>query len=83
MSRLYEVVRLEGTHSVHVQDLAGAVSRASLLALDGVALAPGDWVVVHSGYVIELVDPVAARQIADEVQRAGALGAGEESEVGS
>jgi hydrogenase maturation factor len=70
MSRLYRVVSDAGPGVVDVEDLSGVVSRASLLALDGAPVKPGDWVVVHSGYVIDRVDAAAAKEIADEVRGA-------------
>lgn len=70
VSRLYKVVRNERRWFVEVQDVDGVRSRASLLALEGAAPLPGDWVVVHSGYVLEVVDAVEAAAIAKEIREA-------------
>jgi hydrogenase maturation factor len=70
VSRLHRVLTSVDTGVVEVEDLTGVVSRASLLALDGAPAMPGDWVVVHSGYVVDRVDPVTAKEIADEVREA-------------
>jgi len=56
--------------SVDVEDLDGAVHRVSLLALDGPAPEPGEWLVVHSGYALERVDPAEAQAVLDDVRRA-------------
>jgi hydrogenase maturation factor len=80
VSRLYKVVRNERTWFVEVESVDGVRSRASLLALDGPIPGPGDWVVVHSGYVLERVDAEEAASIADEIrsahERVGVAGEG-------
>jgi hydrogenase maturation factor len=84
MSRLYRVRGNVGTSAVDVEDVEGALSRASLLALDGAPPAPGDWVVVHSGYVINRVDSLEAEGVAQEIRRgAGRSLASEDGEVRS
>ncbi len=67
VSRLYKVVRNERAWFVEVESVDGVRSRASLLALDGPVPGPGDWVVVHSGYVLERVDPDEAASVASEI----------------
>jgi hydrogenase maturation factor len=64
MSRLYRVVRSDGGKTVDVEDVEGSCMRASLLALDGDPPSPGDWVVVHSGYVIDRADSDEAQYVA-------------------
>ena len=78
MSRLYRVLRNEGKVGVDVEDLDGIVTRASLLALEGPPPVPGDWVVVHSGYVIDRVDDNEAENVVDEVRRGQALVRGDD-----
>lgn len=70
MSRFQKVVRRDGAAWVDVEDVDHVISRASLLAYDGVELCAGDWVSVHSGYVIDQVDAVEAAQIVEEIRRA-------------
>ena len=66
MSRLHRVVRDAGGDAVDVEDLDGTVHRVSLLALDGPPPAPGEWLVVHSGYAINRVDRAEAEAVAAE-----------------
>jgi hydrogenase maturation factor len=68
MSRLYKVLDNDGARAVRVEDVEGTVTRASLLALDGDLPAPGDWVVVHSGYVIDRADRDEAQRIWTEIR---------------
>lgn len=70
MSRFYEVLRRDGPDWVEVQDVDRVNSRASLLAYDGVELCAGDWVSVHSGYVIDRVDTIEAARVVEEIRRA-------------
>ncbi len=69
VSRLCEVLRRDGPAWVEVEDVDHVTSRVSLLAYDGVELCAGDWVSVHSGYVIDRVDAVEAACIAEEIRR--------------
>jgi hydrogenase maturation factor len=69
VSRLYRVLGNVGTSAVDVEDVEGTPSRVSLLALDGLPPAPGDWVVVHSGYVIDRADGLEAHVVAQEIRR--------------
>jgi hydrogenase maturation factor len=55
--------------AVDVEDVMGDRHRASLLAFEGPPPAPGQWVVVHSGYVLERVDDAEAGDIALELRR--------------
>jgi len=69
MSCLEKVRRVDGTQTVQVENIDGVVSRASLLALDGPPPKPGEWVVVHSGYVIDRVDAVDAEETVAQIRR--------------
>ena len=69
VSRLHRVVAGEGAGAVRVEDTRGVESRVSLLALDGPAPEPGEWVVVHSGYVIGRVEPSEAEAVLAELRR--------------
>jgi len=55
---------------VDVEDLDGTIHRVSLLALDGPAPTPGEWLVVHSGYALDRVDTTDAEAVATELQMA-------------
>lgn len=70
VSRLYRVVDREEGPWAEVEDVNGARSRASLLAYDGPELAAGEWVSVHSSYVLERVDAAEAAAVRDEIRRA-------------
>ena len=70
VSRFYEVLRRDGPAWVEVEDVNRVNSRASLLAYDGVDLCAGDWVSVHSGYVIDRVDAIEAARVVEEIRRA-------------
>jgi hydrogenase maturation factor len=76
VSRFYKVLRHDGPNWVVVEDLERAVSRASLIAYDGDDLAEGNWVSVHSGYVIDRVDGFAAASVVEEIRRVMSLTAG-------
>jgi hydrogenase maturation factor len=67
MSRLHKVVRTTGPDTAEVQDLDDSVHVVSLLALDGPAPAPGEWLVVHSGYAIDRVDATEAEAVVAEL----------------
>jgi hydrogenase expression/formation protein HypC len=69
VSRLHRVVEVVDVGAVDVEDIQGDRHRASLLAFDGPPPAPGQWVVVHSGYVLERVDDAEAEGIALELRR--------------
>jgi hydrogenase maturation factor len=70
VSRFYKVLRRDGPAWVEVEDVDRAISRASLLAYDGAELSAGDWVSVHSGYVIDHVDADVAAGAVEEIRRA-------------
>jgi hydrogenase expression/formation protein HypC len=67
---------------VEVEDVQGGHRRVSLLALDGPAPDPGEWLVVHSGYAIDRVDATEAEAVAAELQRAMNGASGEDLAVG-
>jgi hydrogenase maturation factor len=69
-SRLHRVVGHSASGSVDVEDLDGSVRRVSLIALDGPPPDNGEWLVVHSGYAIDRVDPVEAEAIVEEIRAA-------------
>ncbi len=69
---LYQVVALGESNDVQVESVEGARTRASLLAFQGVALVPGDWVCVHSGYVIDRLDAEEASATVEEIRCAKA-----------
>jgi hydrogenase maturation factor len=70
VSRLYKVLRNDGPAWVEVEDVDRVNSRASLLAYDGVELSAGDWVSVHSGYVVDRVDADDAVRVVEEIRHA-------------
>ncbi|MGD0054672.1 MAG: HypC/HybG/HupF family hydrogenase formation chaperone [Acidimicrobiales bacterium] len=72
MSCLERVRCVDGSKMVQVENIDGVITRASLLALDGPTPAPGDWVVVHSGYVIDRLDADEAERTVEQL-RLGAL----------
>jgi hydrogenase maturation factor len=55
---------------VEVEDIDAARSRASLLAYDGPELTAGEWVSVHSGYVLAHVDGEEAAKVKEDILRA-------------
>jgi hydrogenase maturation factor len=84
MSRLHRVVRAMPHGGVEVEDVDGARHVVSLLALDGPAPVPGEWLTVHSGYAIDRVDAVEARAVQAEIRAHGRDLPGEhEGEYGS
>jgi hydrogenase expression/formation protein HypC len=56
--------------TVTVRDVDGAEHVVSLLAFEGDPPAPGEWLVVHSGYALERVDPDEASAVAAEIAAA-------------
>ncbi|MGO9029557.1 MAG: HypC/HybG/HupF family hydrogenase formation chaperone [Acidimicrobiales bacterium] len=72
-SRLHQVVAPAGPRAVSVADVEGNRHQVSLLALDGPAPEPGDWVVVHSGYAIDRVGPTEAEAVVAELRAAGVV----------
>ena len=69
VSCLGRVIGNDGPKNVLIENIAGLVTRASLLVLDGPAPAFDEWVVVHSGYVIDRIDTVDARRAVAEIRR--------------
>jgi hydrogenase maturation factor len=70
VSRFSKVLRRDGPAWVEVEDVDRVNSRASLLVYDGVELCAGDWVSVHSGYVIDRVDAIEAARAVEDIRRA-------------
>lgn len=65
LSELGPVLSIDdGTGTAEV-DLAGRTSKVSLapLVLDGTRVAPGDWLLVHTGLAVELLDAAEAAEI--------------------
>jgi hydrogenase expression/formation protein HypC len=58
------VIERRGEHAALV-DLDGVSREISLavLTLDGRTIEPGDWVMCHTGFAVELVDPTEAQAI--------------------
>jgi hydrogenase maturation factor len=77
MSQLHRVLRTPIDQQVEVADVVGTVHRVSLLALDGPAPKPGDWLLVHSGYAFDRVDRAEAESLAGELRNAMRLAARE------
>jgi hydrogenase maturation factor len=69
VSRFYKVLRRDGPAWVEVEDVDRAVSRASLLAYEGDELSAGDWVSVHSGYVIDRAETALAAMAVQEIRQ--------------
>jgi hydrogenase maturation factor len=69
VSCLGRVLGSDGPKTVLIENINGLVTRASLLALDGLPPQPDDWVVVHSGYVIDRVDADDAVRAVAEIRR--------------
>jgi hydrogenase maturation factor len=72
VSRLHQVVEVRGTGRARVTDLDGDPHEVSLLAYDGPDLAEGDWVVVHTGFVLSRADEDDAVAALAEWRGAGA-----------
>jgi hydrogenase expression/formation protein HypC len=77
-SRLHLVVAAAGPGAVTVADVDGNHLRVSLLALDGPAPVPGEWLVVHSGYAVDRVDPGEAESVVADLRAVGKGGPGPE-----
>jgi hydrogenase maturation factor len=73
MSRLYRVRQVLDAKTLEVEDTEGTLSRASLLAFDGAPPNPGEWVIAHSGYVLERVDQDEGDQVAAQIREGLAL----------
>ena len=66
LADLGAVVRVDAAAGSAEVDLAGRTRTVSLapLLLDGRAVAPGDWLLVHTGLAIEVLDETDAAEIA-------------------
>lgn len=72
VSRLHRVLSCDGGDRATVVDAEGRQGLVSLLALDGPAPRPGEWLVVHSGYAIDRVADDDARLALAELRSCGA-----------
>ncbi len=70
VSRLHRVVTPEENGFVTVVDLDGDEHVVSLLAYEGPPPRVGEWIVAHSGFALEGVDPAHAESVAEEISRA-------------
>ncbi len=70
LSRLHRVVRATEPGRVEVEAADGTRSDVSLLALEGPAPVPGDWLTVHSGYAVDRVDAREAEAVVEDLRRA-------------
>jgi hydrogenase expression/formation protein HypC len=70
--QILEVVDPE--HRLATVDVAGVRRKINigLLDLDGEAVGPGDWVLIHVGFAISRVDEEEARATRDLLERMGA-----------
>ena len=68
---------------LEVEDTEGTISRASLLAFDGAPPSPGEWVVAHSGYVLDRVDQGEGDEVAAQIREGLALISPSREEDGS
>jgi hydrogenase maturation factor len=68
VSRLHRVVTAPDSGWIEVDDADGVRRRVSLLAYEGPPPAPGQWVVVHSGYALGPVDPAEADAVMAELR---------------
>lgn len=58
LSAAGHIVSIDADHHEAVVDIDGMTRTVSLavLTLEGRALAPGDWVMVHTGFALEVLD---------------------------
>jgi hydrogenase expression/formation protein HypC len=65
LSDLGPVLSIDGVAGIAEVDLAGRTAKVSLapLVLDGTQVAPGDWLLVHTGLAVELLDAADAAEI--------------------
>jgi hydrogenase expression/formation protein HypC len=70
--QILEVVDEE--HRLATVDVAGVRRKINigLLDLDGEAVGPGDWVLIHVGFALSRVDEEEARATRDLLERMGA-----------
>lgn len=66
LSDLGPVLSIDDEAGTAEVDLAGRTSKVSLapLVLDGTQVEPGDWLLVHTGLAVELLDAADAAEIA-------------------
>jgi hydrogenase maturation factor len=69
VSCLGRVLGSDGTNTVLIENIDGLVTRASLLVDDGPTPQPDEWVVVHSGYVIDRIDAIDALRAVAEIRQ--------------
>ena len=69
VSCLGRVIGSDDINTVLIEHINGLMSRASLLVLDGPPPEPEDWVVVHSGYVIDRIGADEAVRAVAEIHR--------------
>lgn len=69
-STLHRVLGDAGPGVVLAEDVDGGRHDVSLLALDGPPPEPGTWLVVHSGYAIDRMEPEQAEAVLAELRRA-------------
>jgi hydrogenase maturation factor len=72
-SRLHRVRSVAGPGTVLVEDMEGRCREVSLLALEpeDPPPAPGDWLVVHSGYAVGRAEAADAAVALAELARGG------------
>lgn len=65
LSDVGPVLRVDAFAGTAEVDLAGRSMKVSLapLVLDGLQVTPGDWLVVHTGLAVELLDATEAARI--------------------
>ena len=68
LSRLQRVVGTAGPDAVWAEDADGRRHRLCLLAFDGDAPRPGDWLVAHSGYALGPADAAGAAAAVAELR---------------
>lgn len=71
MSRLQQVVGLDGDARVRTVDLDGQQRTVSLLAFEGPTPQVGDWLVAQSGFALGPADAEDARAAGSELARLG------------
>ncbi len=65
LSDLGPVVALDDDGATATVELEGRMRRVSLapLVLEGRLVGPGDWLVVHTGLAVEVMDPAVAMEV--------------------
>lgn len=67
-SRLHKVVSIAGDRAT-VRDLGGRETTVSLIAFDGPAPVPGQWLVAHSGFALAPASEDDAEAALGEIRR--------------